>query len=184
MYPTSIPMTRVRALLLTVLAALLAAWAMSSSSAPILRSIGVTGPARATDPLVPRRAVDLEVRIDRLGERLAATAAPPRDGGRNPFRFGGDVRAPREPSAARPNATPSTPALSLPVVPTVSLLGIVDRTVEGNAVRVAVVSIGETLYYVSVGERVGTRYEVITVSADSIDLKDLTDGSTRRVRLR
>ena len=42
--------------------------------------------------------------------------------------------------------------------------------------RVAVVSIGETLYYVSVGERVGTRYEVITVSADSIDLKDLTDG--------
>ena len=167
-----------------MLAALLAMWALSSSSVPILRGIGVAGPAHAPDPPVPRRAFDLEVRIDRLAERPVSTSAPPPDGGRNPFRFGVDLRAPREPGVAQPVSVNAPPAPSVPVVPTIALLGIVDRTVDGKAVRVAVVSMAETLSYVSVGDRVGTRYEVITVSADGIELKDLTDGSTRRVLLR
>jgi hypothetical protein len=107
---------------------------------------------------------------------------------RNPFRFAVDQRAPREPQLAQA-ASPALAAGAAPAagpapLPPVSLIGIVDRTVDGHAQRLAVVSMADTLHYVAVGARIGSRYEVVSVAADAVELKDLSDGSTRRLALK
>jgi hypothetical protein len=136
----------------------------------------------AEEAVRQRSAFDLEVATDRLKKGMAATAVP-REAGRNPFRFVGDERVTGEPRQAQPLGAPPA-AAPVVVAPTVSLIGIVERTVNGTPVRVAVVSMADTLYYVSAGERIGMRYEVVVVTADAIELKDLAEGASRRVALR
>jgi hypothetical protein len=177
MSPTMRP---IRLLLLVVLAALLGVWAWSTRM-PAGARIG--GPASSTPAAGSGpAAVDLRVTTERLDAWRRAPGPPPRPVGRNPFQFGGAPRL----SAPRPAQPVDAGPLAVAAVtaPTLSLLGIVDRTIDGKPVRVAVVSMGETLYYVSVGDRVGTQYETLAVTADAVELRDLTDGSTRRVALK
>jgi hypothetical protein len=172
-------MSRLRAILLVVLALAAVAWAYTSSSPVRSAAIRAARAAQADRPAPP--VFNLEVRAGKL-----QTDIPRPEPRRNPFRFGEDVRAPRDPQAAGPltpaaivAAVPAAPAL-----PVISLSGIADRTLDGKTVRIAVVSTPEGLVYVTVGDRIGTRYEVVSFGADAIELKDLTDGSTRRLGLK
>ena len=171
-------MARPRTLLLLALAAAAVAWAYGSSS-PARTAASRARAAQAGRPLPP--VFDLEVRADRLDGRAARTTQP--DAQRNPFRFGDEVRASRDPQPARPMTSeivaPTTSAL-----PVLSLVGIADQTVEGKPLRIAVISTPDGLVYAAAGQAVGTRYEVASVGADAVELKDLTDGSTRRLMLK
>jgi hypothetical protein len=173
-------MTRSRTLLLAVLAVLIVAWATTSSNVIFVRQPAVpeTAPQAGTRGPV---GFEMDVAVTRLADAREA----PRDGGRNPFRFAGDTRAPREPAPAVPASrltAPEQPAV--PSAPLVSLIGVAERTVNGRTVRVAVLLMGGKVLYASTGERVGGRYEVTGVGADAVELTDLTDGSTRRLGLR
>jgi hypothetical protein len=177
-------MSRTRVLLLVVLAALVWVWA-SSTRMPL--GSGGRSASPATQGAARGPAVfDLQVTTERLEARRGVLGTAPRPTGRNPFQFAAEAGASREPQAAQPS-TPSAAIAATATVagpPALTLLGIVDRTVDDKPVRVAVVSMADTLYYVSVGDRVGSRYETVAVSADAVELKDLIDGSTRRVALK
>lgn len=172
-------MARTRVFLLAVLAIVAAVWAWTMSSPERAAAVRAARAAQAARPAPP--VFDLQVRADRLDGR----AAPPPASRRNPFRFGEDLRAPREPQPAGPVASALTaPVAAPPALPVLSLVGIVDRTVDGKAIRIAVVSTADGLVYVSAGERVSPRYEVASLTAEAIELTDLTDGSTRRLALK
>jgi hypothetical protein len=174
-------MSRTRVLLLVVLAALVWVWA-SSTRMPL--GSGGRSASPATQGAARGPAVfDLQVTTERLEARRGVLGTAPRPTGRNPFQFAAEAGASREPQAAQPS-TPSAATATAAGPPVLTLLGIVDRTVDDKPVRVAVVSMADTLYYVSVGDRVGSRYETVVVSADAVELKDLIDGSTRRVALK
>jgi hypothetical protein len=174
-------MSRPRALLLVALAAAAIAWAYTSSAPARSAAVRAARTAQAARPAPP--VFDLQVRAERLDGKASSATRP--ETRRNPFRFGEDVRAPRDPQPARPLTAPlAAEAPAAPVLPTLSLVGIVDRTVDGRAVRIAVLSTADGLVYVSAGDRIGTRYEVVSVSADAVELKDLTDGTPRRLALK
>lgn len=174
-------MSRTRALLLLVLALAAIAWAYESG-APA-RSLAARPPHAAASRPAPQ-VFDLEVRADRLDGRASSTTRP--DARRNPFRFGESLRASSTPQPARPMdaAAAAIVAPPVPVLPPLELSGVADRTVGDKPVRIAIIAAGESLVFASVGDRVGSRYEVIAIAADSVDLRDLTDGSTRKLTLK
>jgi hypothetical protein len=155
-----------------------AVWAWTESSPEPSAAVRAARAAEAARPDAP--VFDLQVRADRLDGVAVAPGPEPR---RNPFRFGTDLRATREPQPAGP-LTPAAIVAAPPALPTLVLVGIVDRTLSGKAVRVAVVSTAEGLVYAQIGERVSQRYEVTSLTGDAIELRDLTDGSTRRLALK
>jgi hypothetical protein len=178
--------SRTRIVLLVVLAALVGIWASSSPSMTPMGRAGVSPLPLASSRRTPE-VFDMQVTTERLEARRAQGELPAEER-RNPFRFAVDQRAPREPQQAQaatlPLAAGAATAATLPTLPPMSLIGIVDRTVDGRAQRLAVVSMADTLYYAAAGARIGSRYEVVSVAADAVELKDLSDGSTRRVALK
>lgn len=176
-------MSRLRGVLLAVLALLVVVWAGSSVTLP--------GSQRATPAAVAPDAgaatadgpLDLERAAERLRVRLEDAAARPRPPERNPFRFG---TAPARPApAVSPLAAVPAPAPAevLPAAPAVSLIGIAGRTIDGTLVRTAVISMGGTLYYVAAGDAVGTAYDVEAVEAEAVQLRARPSGTPRRVTL-
>jgi hypothetical protein len=170
-------MSRTRVFLLAVLAVVAAVWAWTVASPERSAAVRAARAAQAARPTPP--VFDLQVRAERLDGAAVASPEPRR----NPFRFGEDPRAPQEPQPAGP-LTPAAIVAAPPALPALVLVGIVDRTVSGKAIRVAVVSSPEGLVYAQIGERVSQRYEVTSLSADAVELKDLTDGSTRRLAMK
>ena len=68
-----------------------------------------------------------------------------------------------------------------PPLPAVSLVGLVDREVNGRVVRIAVLSFGGTLHYVEAGGRLGAAYEVVAVGPNAVDLMALDSRTPRRL---
>ena len=68
----------------------------------------------------------------------------------------------------------------LPPTP-VSLVGLVDREVDGRVVRIAVLSFGGRLHYVEAGSRLGAAYEVVAVGSNAVDLLALDTNTPRRL---
>jgi hypothetical protein len=174
-------MTRLRGFLLAVPAVLVAVWVSSSTTMPARQAPGgqsaVTEPSRAAPSLF-----ELERVTRRLQDGIEAAEAAARPAARNPFRFDTATRAPQEPSPPRP-VQAVTPASVEPAAPIVILIGIVERTEDGQSSRVGVVSTASGLSYVKAGDRIGDRYEVVSVDNDAIEIKDTTDASTRRITL-
>ena len=152
---------RARGPLLALLGIALAAWALLATRPAPLPVVGPAARAAAAAPVL-REIGDLDRAAARLqdGRRLQAQAltAP----ARNPFEFV-VVRpkpvAPPKPSEAAAALAALAP-LVLPPAP-VSLVGLVDREVDGRVVRIAVLSFGGRLHYVEAGSRLGAAYEVV-----------------------
>jgi hypothetical protein len=140
-------------------------------------------------PVVRRPAVDvsgaaLAAEVARLHERLRPSAAP-RQPGRNLFSFSAaQVSAP-----APPPPPPSKPALSeanasRPAAPSIKLSGIAEDVTDDGVVRTAIISAFGQLFVVKEGEPVTGRYRVAKISADVVELSDVTERTVLRFALK
>ena len=161
MYPEAI--MRARGPLLALLGVALLAWA--AVSAPVLRDIS-----------------DLDRASARLRDGRRPAPVPLAAPNRNPFQF--VVARPRPLPPPKPaQAAAALAALAPLVLPPapVSLVGLVDREVDGRIVRIAVLSFGGRLHYVEAGSRLGAAYEVVAVGSNAVDLLALDTNTPRRL---
>lgn len=127
-------------------------------------------------------AAEIQREAERLHGRLSDVAAY-RLPARNPFRFG---EAPvRTVPAHEPvvEIAPAAPVIEPPTL-RVKLSGIAEDG-EGDAiVRTAVISTPDNVHLVKVGDTIGNVFKVTKVTADSVELERLADGSTVQLVLR
>ena len=134
-------------------------------------------------PIAPRRTAvelrgaDLAKEIDRLHERLRPDATP-RQPGRNLFSFHARVAPPAAPVAPVPVLPPAPPA---PPPNPFRLVGIAEDGDPGNPVRTAFISAEGQLFVAKEGDAMTPRFKVTRISADVVEITDVTDGSTRRI---
>ena len=129
-------------------------------------------------------AAEVQSQTERLRDKLATAPAPnPRS--RNPFAFDS---APARVRTSAPRPEPA--ALPEPVVaevrePSIELIGIAESKKGEALIRTAMLT-GEfiDLIMVTAGQQILGRYEVVSVAADAVELKDIETGAIRRLILR
>jgi uncharacterized small protein (DUF1192 family) len=133
-------------------------------------------------PAIDTRGAALEKEIARLHERLRPSATPNQTG-RNLFSFRpARVREMPPPVGAHP-ALVEAPPLP-PPLPPLKLAGIAEDPGADGPARTAIITGAGQLFMVKEGENVTARYRVVKISADVVELIDLTDSSVRRLALR
>lgn len=171
-----------RAALLVVGINLLAVWAAAAAGGRTAAAAPAAPPQVAADVAVGEARSSLLAAAERL--EAHARRNPPAAMGRDPFRFGGEGRpvARRAPGGSPPGPTADAPASALPAVepePDIVLRGMAESG-EGEAiVRTAILSAGGDLVLASLGSRVGNRYEVVALTADSVELEDVVSHVRR-----
>ncbi len=139
-------------------------------------------------PIAPRvdaRAIEssgaeLAAEITRLHERLRPSATPLHT--RDLFQYAPHAAAVSAPRQSRPvgveAAAPIAPVFAL------TLIGIAEDGPVDHVVRTAIVSGPGDLYLVKEGDTLASRYRVVAIGADAVELGDVTDQSLRRLTLR
>jgi hypothetical protein len=156
----------------------------------------LAGAATSNHPIAPvpiaqyapieLRGAELASEIARLHERLRPSATP-RQPSRNLFAFRAmPARAavPVLPSVPAPALSEAPPPLAAPAQPSVKLVGLGEDDGPDGPVRTAFISSEGQLFVVKEGENVTPRYRVVKISADVVELVDLTDNTVRRLALR
>jgi hypothetical protein len=166
-----------------VCAAVGGAW--FASAAGVSRSPRLPPPTSRTSDDVRLDALvdDVQAQAGRLRERLSSAPAPaPRQ--RNPFTFAERRQtAVRAASVAAPAAVP--PAAPAVLEPALYLIGMAEARTANGVVRTAMITGGrDELMMVTVGQRLLSRYDVIAIGQDAVELKDLETGLARRLVLR
>lgn len=172
----------------------LAVWLIGAAvcGAWFASAAGITRQARITRvPPRPPEAVQLDAlatevqsQAERLRQKLATAPAPnPRS--RNPFTFDSAPNRVRTP-APRPQPAPEAEPVTAEVrEPSIELIGIAETKKGEELVRTAMLTAEFIdLIMVTAGQQILSRYEVISVTADAVELKDLETGATRRLILR
>ncbi|HTH00132.1 MAG TPA: hypothetical protein VL882_07685 [Vicinamibacterales bacterium] len=121
-------------------------------------------------------ASDVQSQAMRLRQRLAAAPAP-RATIRNPFEF---VTLPPPPAVIRTPVVSVPPVVDVPPEPNLVLIGVA----EDGSTRTAMVQSGDELMMATEGQTLVSRYRVVKVGSDAIELADLVTGTTRRLFLR
>lgn len=174
----------------------LAVWIVGAavSGAWLASAAGITRQARSvrstpTPPDVVQfdaLAADVQAQAGRLRERLENAPAPRVDQ-RNPFSFSSTpVRRHRLPAnrgdsaLAVPFATPPQPT-----EPVLELIGIAASKKGEVLLHTAMITgaYGD-LIMVTAGQRILSRYDVVSISEDAVELKDVETGAARRLVLR
>ena len=165
-------------------AAVLGAWL--ASAAGVSRQ-GASGPPSArTDASHPvdHLASDVQTQAARLRQRMDAAPAP-QTPTRNPFTFSSRIEhAPRLPRPAAPVVEEPLPPVE-PPDPFLDLIGIAEKRVGDATVRTAMLAndAGDVIM-ATAGQRVIGLYDVVTIGADAVELKNTLSGATRRLVLR
>jgi hypothetical protein len=163
---------------IVVVGAAVAAW-WSAAMTPNIRP-SVVPPSE----VAPRRSAELASEISRLHERLRPEATP-NQAVRNPFAFRSARPSRPSPIVERPPALGGTAAASMPIAePPLKLAGIAEDIGAAGPVRTAIISGSGQLFLVKEGEAVTSRYRVVAISPDVVELKDVDSGATRRLALR
>jgi hypothetical protein len=69
--------------------------------------------------------------------------------------------------------------------PVIELIGIAENPGANGPVRTALITNEqEDLMMVTSGQRILSRYDVLVITAEAVDLKDIQTGATRRLILR
>src|SRR5438105_2716988 len=164
--------------------AALAAWfsaAMTPSSSPVISTSVVPGPMEA-------RGAELASEIARLHERLRPQGVP-REPTRNLFAFRSTRRAASTSAATTARLEIPSPApLPAPRL-ALTLAGLAEEAGAANVapVRTAIISGNGQLFLAREGDTVTDRdiaYKVGKISADSVELMDVRDGTKRTLTLR
>jgi hypothetical protein len=157
----------------------LAAAATIGSREPVVTSVARTLP-------VDQRGAVLAEEIARLHERLRPSAVPLQPG-RDLFTYSRQPSPPPPPAAPPPR--PARPALTeapvlRPPASALRLSGIAEDVTPDGVVRTAIISGFGQLFVVKEGERVTDRYRIAKISAEAVELSDLTEGAVLRLALR
>ena len=176
-----------RAALMVVGVNLVAVWAAAAAG----------GRAAATEPAAPPQAAAVEAVSEARGSLLAAAErleaharreiAPAMV--RDPFRFGiGSLpaarRAPDRTEAENRGDAAAAAANPVDAEPDIVLQGMAE-TADGEAlVRTAILRAGGELVLASLGTRIGGRYEVVALNAESVDLEDTATHVRRTWRMK
>jgi hypothetical protein len=123
---------------------------------------------------------ELAAEIARLRERLRPTAAPQQT--RNLFRFSESSRAPVPAPVSLPQTAATVP--DAPPPPPLTLIGIAEDGEANGPVRTAILTALGQLYFAAEGASVATRYRVATISADAVELVDVSDGTRLQLALK
>lgn len=171
-----------------------AAWIVGAAvcGAWLASAAGVTRQPRVSRPPAPSGeavqfdtlAADVQAQAGRLRARLASAPAP-RAAVRNPFGFAARPPSPRaRPVAGQPVAAPveMVPEIREPAI---ELIGIAESLKPEGLVRTAMITGGHgDLIMVTAGQRILSRYDVVAVGVDVVELRDIETGATRRLLLR
>ena len=138
--------------------------------------------AVALDGLV----ADVQTQAIRLRKRLES-APSPQAPLRNPFSFAPRPAAPVRASRPAPEPLPAfVPAPAVAPEPALQLIGIAEKKVGDALVRTAMLSPGnaDALIMATAGQQILGAYEVVAISVDAVQLKDLATGATRTLLLK
>ncbi|HEV2986027.1 MAG TPA: hypothetical protein VGX46_16635 [Vicinamibacterales bacterium] len=136
----------------------------------------------ARAPAIDTRGAELASEIARLHERLRPSATPSQRS-RNLFSFQSTPRDAAPRIAVPQPALVEAPPLAQPVPP-LKLAGVAEDPGADGPVRTAIITGDGQLFTVKEGENVTTRYRVVRISADVVELLDLGDNTVRRLALR
>jgi len=164
---------------LVVVGAALAVWLASAAT-----SMRAVPPPIVVPPSpIDSRGAALAEEVARLRERLRPTATPNQPS-RNLFSFrSGPARVPA-PVAPAPPPIIEAPVAPRPAQPSLKLAGIAEDEGPNGPVRTAIIAGEGQLFMVKEGDAVTLRYRVSKISADVVELTDLTDNSVRRLALK
>ena len=133
---------------------------------------------------IDSRGAALADEIARLHERLRPTVAPNQPA-RNLFSFrSGPSRPLPQPVVAAPSPAIVEAPAPRPPQPALKLSRIAEDDGPDGPARVAIISGDGQLFMVKEGDAVTLRYRVARISADVVELTDLTDNSTRRLAMK
>jgi hypothetical protein len=155
---------------------LLAAWLASAAGVgrPSIPPVAIPSPeAVQLDAL----ASDVQSQALRLRHRLAAAPAPTATI-RNPFEF--FVLQPKATASIKTPAASEPAVVNVPPEPNLVLIGLA----EDGSTRTAMIESGDELVMAIEGQTIVSRYRVVKIGADAIELADLVTGTTRRLFLR
>ncbi|HEV8345005.1 MAG TPA: hypothetical protein VGQ16_00460 [Vicinamibacterales bacterium] len=132
---------------------------------------------------IDSRGAALAEEVARLHERLRPTATPNQPS-RNLFSFRSAPARTLPPApVAPPPAIVEAPA-PRPAQPSLKLAGIAEDDGPNGPERTAIIAGDGQLFMVKEGDAVTLRYRVAKISADVVELTDLTDNSVRRLALK
>jgi hypothetical protein len=167
--------TRTLAELVLLVALLLAAWLIAVNNRFV-------APPAATQP--PGGAAYLDQQADaglpEHAEALRAFLASPRllaPVRRNPFGFQGSSSAAGEADGRRSAAGRAATVSALPR-PEMELEGIAEETGNGHPLRTAVIAAAGELIFAKEGDRVLSRFLVVRITEDAVQLRDDEGGGT------
>jgi hypothetical protein len=139
--------------------------------------------ARVQPTAVDERGAALAQEIAMLHERLHPTA-PPRQPARNLFAYRAAKPALAPAPLPLPLAISEVAPVFAPALPPLKLAGIGEDDGPDGPMRVAFISGEGQLFMVKEGEMVTPRYYVNKITADVVELQDVTDQTLRRLALR
>jgi outer membrane murein-binding lipoprotein Lpp len=177
-FRADLPMKRLAAIIVFAGAVLLSTHILAPAAPP--KSLPAINAAELAAIDQTQSTVDeVNAQVDRLRERLSAPPnypAPTRD----PFRFGKTADpAPPKPAPA-PSVAPAAPVVAAPALP--RLVAIVSDTTDAGSIRSAVLSVGEDVQIVKMGDSV-SKLVVQNIGVDVIELADPVSGAIFRILL-
>jgi len=176
-----------RAALMVVGVNLVAVWAAAAAGSRTAATEPAAPPQLIAGEAVGEARASLLAAAERLeahARRHVRVAAA-----RDPFRFGADARPAAGRAAERPmiermedDAAAEEPRVEPEA--DIVLQGMAESEQDGVLVRTAILRAGDELVLASIGMRIGGRYDVIALSADSVELEDTVSGERRTWRLK
>jgi hypothetical protein len=176
-----------RAALMVVGVNLVAVWAAAAAGSR----------TAATEPAAPAQVVAVESVGEARASLLAATERLEAHARRNvspamardPFRFGAAARPAGRRAPGRSEAEPQADAEEAAVTPVEAepdfvLQGMAESADGEGIVRTAILRAGAELVLASLGTRIGDRYEVVALNADSVEIEDTVNQVRRTWRMK
>jgi hypothetical protein len=176
-----------RAALMVVGVNLVAVWAAAAAGSRTAMTEPAAPPQVMADEAVGEARVSLLAATERLEAhaRRHVTASMSRD----PFRFGAESRpagrrAPDAPPSRFPAEEAAVDAPAVEPEPDIVLQGMAESADGETIVRTAILRAGSELVLVTVGMRVADRYDVVALTADSVELEDTVTRVRRTWRMK
>ena len=176
-----------RAALMVVGVNLVAVWAAAAAGSRIAVAEPAAPPQVMADEAVGEARASLLAAAERLEAhaRRNVTASMSRD----PFRFGAESRpagrrAPETPRSEFPAQELAAETPAVDPEPDIVLQGMAESADGETIVRTAILRAGSELVLATVGTRVADRYDVVAVTAESVELEDTVTRVRRTWRLK
>lgn len=139
------------------------------------------GPPSPSPPIPPDPlVVEIREHTGRLRRHLTAASdlgAPRRD----PFRFA-------ESRSGRADAAPLDPPVPVlpppPALPELTLAGIAEDPGPDGPVRTAVISTKAQVFLAREGDQVGSRYQIVRIGTEVVEVRDLLSGAVFTLALK